>query len=211
VTQAPTATPEEAAQAALLTIYDLPLGWRKDVDQEEDDPVFEFSPGCSVLNELEEPPGQIAYAEADDFEGPDRQVVSNDATVFTDEDAAISAIALYNDALTRCGTEFLAAIDQGVLEGWAEEGLTDARVTTYWSTPSEIDFDAESNGYRFVMEAATSGLEFAFTFDMYFVRHGRLVVSYTHMALGDVDTAELQSIGLAAAEKALSASSSLGG
>ena len=159
-----------------------------------------------MLNELEEHPGQIGYAEADDFEGPEGQSVSNDATVFEDGEAATGAMRLYKDALTRCGEEFLAAFEQALKKNWSEEGLTDIPMESRWDTPTEIAFESESDSYRFILETTVEGVDMTFTFDIYFVRAGQLVGSYMYMAIGEVDTFEEQSVGLTAAEKVRSAS-----
>ena len=204
-----TSDPNTVAQAAVLTLDDMPAGWTIDVDDsDDDDEDIDVSPECAVLNELEQPPGQIGYAEADDFEGPEGQLVTNDATVFEDAEAATGAMRLYKDALTRCGEEFLAAFEQALKKNWSEEGQTDIPMESRWDTPTEIAFESESDSYRFILETTVEGVDMTFTFDIYFVRAGQLVGSYMYTAIGEVDTFEEQSVGLTAAEKVRSASAS---
>ena len=204
-----TSDPNTVAQAAVLTLDDMPIGWTKDVDDsDDDDEDIDVSPECAMLNELEQPPGQIGYAEADDFEGQEGQSVTNDATVFADAEAAVAAMTLYKDTLTRCGDEFLAAFEKLVKDGLAEEGITGVPLESRWDTPTEITFETESDSYRFILATTVEGVDLVFTFDIYVMRAGQLVGSYMYMAIGEVDTFEEQSVGLTAAEKVRSASAS---
>src|SRR3990172_2922611 len=199
----------DVARSAVLTLDDMPIGWTKDVDEDEDDDDEDYNTECIDQDKLDNPPGEIASATSEDFEGPENQSASNEVTVFEDEETAAAGMALITDMMTRCRDEFLALVVRGAKEGLAEEGQPETKVEARWATPTEIAFETESASYRFVLETTIEGVDLVFTFDFRFVRSGRLVGSYMYMAINGMDTFEEQAIGLTAADKLRDAGAAL--
>jgi hypothetical protein len=204
-----TADADTIAQSAVLTLDDMPLGWTKDVDDGQVDDEEDYNTECIDQDKLDNPPGEIASAASEDFEGPENQSASNEVTVFEDEETAAAGMALITEMMTRCRDEFLALVVRGAKEGLAEEGQPETKVEARWATPPEIAFETESASYRFVLETTIEGVDLAFTFDFHFMRAKRLIGSYMYMAINGMDTFEEQTIGLTAEGKLLEAGATL--
>jgi hypothetical protein len=229
VTRAPV-TAEEAAEAAVLTIYDLPLGWRKappEEDEDEDGGVFELSGsgasdssgGECDLDELDFS-DEVAVAEGDDYDGPNRESVSSGVSVLASDDAAEAAFEALAASMERC---------QGALVEIFEQALVDeatADVDGPVLTGSEVGIEKPSLPavgdsmivYRIAgsitmesNEGPIQSVTVTFTTDFVFVRSGALLEWVVYSTLGGVDDSEVVTLLRRAAEKLAAADASLGG
>jgi hypothetical protein len=228
VTQAPV-TPEDAAQAALLTIYDLPLGWRKaavddsslaptdigEVDLtgvEQGGALYNDSCDLSAL----ELPGEQASAESSGFAGPEGEKLSSGVSVFASEKAAAAAFETVSGLVDSCQGELISDMDNSLQ---ASLGLSITSVGFRREYPKIRSQADELSAYRIgghvTVESGGGGIDatvrVTFATDFVFVRSGSLLGGVFYFTLGDVDGAEEEALVVALVEKLAAADASLGG
>lgn len=204
-------TPEEAANAAVLKLDDMPSGWTKDApddDASDGEDDFEFTGECAILNE-DTFPGELASAESDDFEGPESQGASSSASVFSDEAVAQEGFEALDSAFALCTDQFAAAFQQALLGEWEQRGYESTQVDISIQELAFPDLGDESTAYRLAGSMSLEGAPFEFTIDFVIMRAGRMAGGFTYMSFFTVNSLEEELLAETAAEKMAEANASL--
>lgn len=205
------AAAREAAEAALLTLDDLPPGWTSAPPEEEETSELQLSEECNRFFEQEQLAGEVASADSDDFTGPDDQEVSSGATIFVTEAAAQDALDFVAEGLSRCRDELIEAFETLFQESAQAEGVADV-VGDFQVSFGEISFPPlgdSSVAYRIAVDVRALGLPLAFTGDIIGIRQGRTVGGLFYFAIGRLDTEEEQQLAQIVADKLEGANASL--
>ena len=206
------AAAQEAAQAALLTLDDLPPGWTSAPPEEEEAPDLQLSEECDRFFEQEQLPGEVASADSNDFTGPDDQEVSCVATVFAAENAAQDALDSVKEGLSLCRDELVDAFDRLVRQGFQEGGGDPDLLEEVDISFQDLSFprlgDA-SLAFRISADIRALGLPFDFTGDIIGIREGRTVDGLFYFVVGRLDIEEEQRLAEVVADKLVKANASL--
>ena len=133
-----------AAESAVLSRSDFPLGWTSIQPEDIDD--LGWSEECRIP----EPLGQTAEAISDYFIGPDGQVVNNGVQVYVSAEASRAELNARVERLDRCNNE----LEQLMSEAFTARGGVKHTVTTVkYSFPR---IGASSSAWRTVIVTHTS-------------------------------------------------------
>ena len=185
---------QQTANRAILTLADLPEGWKARLPGDADDDFeFAFSERCKALAQ-DTFAGEIATAKSDDLRAPSGQTVNSDASVFAGDSAAGEALATFSGALS-CRHEMVAAMTEALRQSLAEEGVDPASVQVNASfdqvtTPNLGD--ATGAMYRLAAGVQVSDRQVSFTIDLLVFRHGRMVGQLVYTAIDSPASAEEQ-------------------
>jgi len=196
---------QQTANRAILTLADLPEGWKARLpDNEEEEVDFEFSQGCKVLDQFH-PTSEIANASSDDLYGPAQQKINSDASVFSANPAAGEAFATVTDAMASCREEMLAAFKEVIFDSAAQDGVDPNTLqlnATFDQVPPPALGEASGQMFRFVASMQVDGQPVSFTIDFLSIQHGRMVGGLVYTAINSSPNAEDEQhlAGLAAAK-----------
>lgn len=202
---------EQAAEAAVLTLDDLPPGWTA-APAEDNATDLKLSPRCERLFSGSEARGKVASAESDDFSGPNDERLGAVASVFSSEQRAKDALNTVRGGLSRCGDEIADALERGLREAIAEDDpdvAKAARVTVDFRELSLPNVGYPSLAYRFVGEFVFVFLKLDFTYDFVFLRAGRVAGGLSLFNLGATTIEDLRRLALLVGEKLEAADASL--
>ncbi|MGH8247284.1 MAG: hypothetical protein ACREUU_12740, partial [Gammaproteobacteria bacterium] len=192
----------QAADAAVMTLTDLPPGWTVAPPEEDDDVDFQYSEQCAALAQ-ETFGGEIATASSDELEGPVQQSLESDASVFNNADEAESVLNQYRSMLSSCQSDLMAAFKAGFDHGVAKEGANpaDFQVQINWEDqPSPKDVES-GLAFRIFGSVTGPGSTFAFAVDFVAFRQGRMVGGLVYTQLGVQLAEEHKNIVRTAADK----------
>ena len=194
---------QRAANLAILTLADLPEGWKARAAGDSDsDFQYQFSERCQFL-EQDVFAGELASADSDDLYGPSGLTVNSDASVFSADSAATDAFGTFNDALS-CKDELVAAMTQLLNQSLVEDGVDPATgqvSVSFDQVPAPAIADAAVM-YRLVAGMQASDRAISFTIDILAFRHGRMAGQLVYTAIDSTPSPEeeQQLAGLAAAK-----------
>jgi hypothetical protein len=231
VTRAPV-TPGQAAEAALLTIDDMPSGWTVEPDDGSGagDPA-DASVGGEYPAECDFDalalPGELASADSAKFEGADGQTISSGSSVFASEAEAATAFETLATTMDGCQDRLLDLLAQSLtaeIQADSIDHSLDARL----EAPKLPALGDSLAAYRLVATVnledevgLVEGLGIEVTLDFVFIRSGALVGGMFYFTPADVvpgevanpaaSRAEEEAILRIAAQKLSRANASLGG
>jgi hypothetical protein len=214
---------QAAAEAMLLTLEDLPEGWKQlpvDEDDDDDPPLPELTGDCAgLLDEDSVEKGRMAEAESREFASPDEEMeLQFSAEVFADEAAAVQSFVDMRLLVGDCRGQFEAAFLEALkaeLQSRQPEGEPplDLEVTRF--ELSELQFGGfgdESGAMRLSNFFLVEGSEFATYIDLVGVRVGNVVGGFSLQTnLVPPDAAAAEGFAAQVEERAREAAVSLGG
>lgn len=208
---------QRAVEAAVLTIDDLPAGWEidpPDEDTDEDEPDFLFTGECQPFNDIDNFPGEIANAESDDFEGPEGQSFTSDATAFASDKAAKDAFNLVRTLRITCSDQMRKMFTTALKDSFLEDGTaTEAELATLHVIVGDLpfpQFSDHADAYRVDIQIDVSGIAFHFKMHFPYWVHGKLIGSVTYMTfVGEPDMTKEALIAKIAFDKLVEAEATL--
>jgi hypothetical protein len=185
---------QQTANRAILTLADLPEGWKARLPGDaNDDFEFEFSDRCQALAQ-DTFAGEIATARSDDLRAPNGLTVNSDASVFAGDTTASEAFTTFSGALS-CRDEMVAAMTELIRQSLAEDGVDLATVqvnVTFDQVTAPNLGDATGAMYRLAAGVQVSDRQVSFTADLLVFRHGRMVGQLVYTTIDSQPSAEEQ-------------------
>lgn len=176
------AAAQEAADASLLLLSDLPPGWTGSppTDSSDDEQLTLGAECDGLVGDLEDSPGRVASATSDDFAGPNDEEVSSGNAVFETEESAQDAIDTINDAVDGCRDEFeaaLLALFRRLLE--EDPDIDQATLDSVEVDVAFVDLSFEqlgdsTNAYRLDITVTAEGETIQPVADIVLLRSGRI-------------------------------------
>lgn len=202
---------QQTANRAILTLADLPEGWKARLPGEESELEFQFSERCKMLAQ-DTFDGEVATAASDELYGPSGLTVDSDASVFAADSKAGDVYGSFTQAMS-CRDELIAAMTESIRSAFVADGVDPATVqvsVSFDQLPAPNVGDAAATMYRLAGVVQVPERQLSFTVDLLMFQHGRMVGGLVYTAIDAVPSAEEQQqiAGLAAA-KLVAASASL--
>jgi hypothetical protein len=211
---ADTAEAQAAADAAVLTLADLPQGWII-APEDEEDSGDEFDEGleeCSAEFDEEAVRGELASAEAPSFEGPNGQQVNSSVSVFDTAANAKAALSVIDEAFAACASEFEKLFLDGIQEEMADgEGEIDWEVDVSLEKAPFYHMGQTTFAYQLAGSMSAEGFTFNFALDFAWYGEGRVAGMFTFFSLLGLGVEEEEPLAKLAAQKLREANASLGG
>jgi hypothetical protein len=188
-----------AAEAMLLTLEDLPLGWKQlPADTDEEPPAPELIGECADLNlDDSAAPGQMAQSESREFASPDEDVEAQfSGEVFENDAAAAATFATTQRFLGECRAQFEQAFmdalktelekrqsesEDPLSEPLSFEQPLDMEVKSFGVSGVEFGgFGDESVAMRLATTFVVGDKDFATYIDLIGIRLGNLLTSFSY-------------------------------
>ena len=188
-----------AAEAMLLTLEDLPPGWKQlPVDTDEEPPPPELTGECADLNlDDSAAPGQMAQSESREFASPDEDIeVQFSGEVFENDAAAAATFATTQRFLGECRAQFEQAFmdalktelekrqsqsEDPLSEPLSFEQPLDLEVKSFEVIGVEFGgFGDESVAMRLATTFVVGDKDFATYIDLIGIRLGNLLTSFSY-------------------------------
>ncbi len=203
-------TPQQAADAAVLTPADMPGGWAIAPPEEDEDSDLELSEQCQALDQ-DGWGGEIATASSSKLKGPYRQSVNSDASVFASPEEAQGVLDRYNGLLSLCKDEVMAAFNAGFRHGVEQDGVDPSLVQAeiLWQDMPPPGVGESGLAFRIYGTVTGPAGSFAFGADFMAFREGRVVGGLVYSTIGDAPAGERDQLAGIAAGKLRQANSSL--
>jgi len=200
-----------AAQAALLTLDDLPSGWTGEPATQSASSI-NLQGECAVFNSGESLPGSIADSDSDDFTGPGGQQVSSGAAVFAGAEAAKSGLDELNRLIDKCHDQLTNAFEKLFKQGYVAGGGDLSDLTDIKTSFADLSFpqlgDA-SNAYRITITSTVSATKIPVVIDLLFMRSGAIDLFMTYLIVGKINDQDEQAVANIVADKLEQADTSL--
>jgi len=204
---------QDLADAALLTLADLPPGWTlaADDDDDDEDVDFEVSEECKSLASEANYAGLLASARSEDFESPDKQQARSEASVYTDVAAAQGSLDLDRELFLRCGDALVAAFEAGFRRGVEKDGIPPdvLQLQTAFHDLGSPNVGESGLMFRIAGTVTGPGGSFEFAIDFIEFRVGRMTGGLFYSSLSGLRPEEEQQIVQIAAAKLQTVNASL--
>lgn len=200
-----------AAEAALLTVDDLPSGWTGEPATESTSDVS-LKGVCAAFNAREGFPGSIADASSDELTGPGGQEASSGAAVFASAQVAQSTLDQVNSLVNTCRVQLIDVFSELFKQGYVEGGGELSDLTEVETSFLDLPFPAlgdDSNAYRVTINSTLTATKISSVIDVIIIRSGAMGASLTYFVIGDIDDEEEQSLAETVASKLEQADASL--
>jgi hypothetical protein len=186
----PTAAAQSAANAALLSINDLPAGWSTSKDESDDSDAAEFQ--TQLADCLGAPSSIVSgdeaavHVESPDFDSPDGNTTISE-TISVDRAERVEQVfaVLHQSNLTDCMTE---ALGDYMKQAFADSDDPDVQSVKLGDVEvgqlSAGHYGDDTVALRATVPVEVSGISTSVYFDVLYIRQGNAVENLTFEGLG---------------------------
>jgi hypothetical protein len=181
---------EQAVDGAVLTLSDLPEGWKPSEIGSAALAGIELGGECSLLNGRGAGfPGAVASADSEPFSGPGDQELASTITAFTDIASAELAVRLADDLVVQCTDQVEEALKEAIRRAAAESNLAQllGDIEASVEPGSFRELGNETRAYRLRADFSALLLSFEVNGHIVVIRQGPLTGVMLYAVLGALD------------------------